>query len=52
MQPLLYLPWRWLCALAITALFLLGMYRLSTETRHYAHRMFIWPIEQAIGSIW
>ena len=52
MQTLSYLPWRWLCALTITVTFLLGIYQLSAETRHYAHRMFISPIEEAIHSLW
>jgi hypothetical protein len=52
MRLLLFLPWRWLCALAITALFLLGIYQLSAETRYYSHRTFIAPIEQAFRSIW
>jgi hypothetical protein len=52
MRLLSFLPWQWLCALAVTALFLLGMYQLSGETRYYTHRTFISPIEQAIRSIW
>ena len=52
MQLLSYTPWRWVCALAVTALFLLGVYQLSNDTRHYTHRTLIAPIEQAIRSIW
>ncbi len=51
MRLLEHAPWQWLCALAITALFLLGIYQLSTETRHFTHRTFIAPIEQAMRSI-
>jgi hypothetical protein len=52
MRLLMCLPWRWLCALAITVLFLLAVYDLSEDARYYAARIFIWPIERAIGLTW
>jgi hypothetical protein len=52
MRLLSFLPWQWLCALAVTATFLLGIYQLSTETRYYTHRMFMSPIQSAFRSLW
>jgi hypothetical protein len=52
MRLLMCLPWRWLCALAITALFLLAAYDLSEEARYYAAKLFIWPIERAMRLGW
>ena len=49
---LMQLPWRFIVAMAITALALCVAYELSGEARYFADRTFVWPIERMLRSIW
>jgi hypothetical protein len=49
---LMQLPWRFIVAMAITALALQLAYDLSGEARYFADRTFVWPIERMLRSMW
>lgn len=52
MRLLMFLPWRLLYALAITAVFLTAAYHLSERAGRQVDRMFLWPIQRMIRSAW